>query len=509
MMLSIYIVDDEAMAIEYFKKLLQGCRTKCILVGFATNSQSALDDIPECHPDVVFVDINMPGINGIELAEALLKSRPNIKIIFLTAYRDFDYVKRGMEIGVASYILKNELSSDTLEEELQMIGNIIRKEKEIKYLTADKRLRKYFLNADETAPEMAELRTEEMLQMVYITAKRSYSMQRIQDLEWEIDYDDFIRYQEEKKNHLLAFPRIKSNVWTPVWEIKKETDRNDLLNHLQVYISKLDFECLLVIPPSTSDYAGLKEQFERAQAIDDRRLDFGGCEQILPQDLEILTGEKKHLGIYEENLKHALESNSRSLEHQALIEALEAYSKYTSDSRFIKYAQMIFNDYCLQMMNVKFIGEVPREWDYKEFYSKEEWKQWMLGIVREYHQMRGKCLRKGYSKKITETLNLIEQHYMDNSLGSQWLADRLKMSEGHLRKMFKEEMGITLAEYILQFRINKAKELLRKRSVKVSEIYKLIGFSSSQYLSTVFKKKTGMSPKEYTQKYMKYKSESI
>lgn len=508
-MLSIYIVDDEAMAIEYFKMLLQGCRTKCILVGFAINSQSALDDILRCQPDVVFVDVNMLGITGIELAETLLKNRPNIKIIFLTAYRDFDYVKKGMEIGVASYILKNELSSDTLEEELQMIGDAIRKEKEIKYLTTDKRLRKFFLNADEAVLETGELRTEEMLQMVYITAKRSYSMQRIQDLEWEIDYDDFIRYQEEKENHLLAFPRIKSNVWTPVWRIKKDTDRNKLVDNLQAYISKLDFKCLLVVLPAVSDYAGLKKQFERAQVIDNRRLDFCGCEQILPSELELLTEERKHLGIYEENLKHALESNSRSLEHQALIDALDAYSKYTNDAGFIKYAQIIFNDYCLQMMNVKFIGEVPREWDYKEFFSKEEWKQWMLGIIREYHQMKEKSLRKGYSEKITEILNLIERHYMDNSLSSQLLADHLKISDGHLRKMFKEEMGITLAEYILQFRIDKAKELLRGRSVKVSEIYKQIGFSSSQYLSTVFKKKTGMSPKEYTQQYMKYKSDSI
>lgn len=504
MMLSIYIVDDEAMAIEYFEKLLQECKTKCILVGVATNSQFALDDILKHQPDVVFVDVNMPGITGIELAEALLKKIPHIKIIFLTAYRDFDYVKKGMEMGIASYILKNELSSAILDEELQMIGNEIRKEKEFKYLTADKCLRKYFLRSNDAIPKIENLRPQEKLQMVYITTKRSYSMHRIQDLEREIDYDDFIRYQEEKGDHLLAFSRIQSNVWTPVWGISKETDRNKLLTHLQVYISKLDFECLLVIPQPAPDYAGLKRYFEKAKAIDDRRLDFYDCSRLSLEDLDMLIEEKKHLGIYEKNLKYALESNSRDLEHQALIDALNVYSNYTNDSRFIKYAQMIFDDYCVQMKNAYFIEEIPREWDYKEFYSKVEWKQWMLGIIKEYHQMKEKNLRKGYSKKVTEILNLIEQHYMDNSLGPQFLAERLKISNGYLRKMFKEEMGITLAEYILQFRINKAKKLLKDPSVKVSEIYKQIGFSSSQYLSTVFKKKTGMSPKEYTQKYMKY-----
>ena len=90
---------------------------------------------------------------------------------------------------------------------------------------------------------------------------------------------------------------------------------------------------------------------------------------------------------------------------------------------------------------------------------------------------------------------------MDNALSSQMIADQLKLSDGYLRKMFREEMGVTLSDYILQFRIDKARGLLLKESAKISGIYEELGFSSSQYFSTVFKKKTGFSPKEYIQKY--------
>ena len=90
---------------------------------------------------------------------------------------------------------------------------------------------------------------------------------------------------------------------------------------------------------------------------------------------------------------------------------------------------------------------------------------------------------------------------MENALSSQMIADQLKISDGHLRKMFREEMGVTLSDYILQFRIDKARGLLLKKSAKISGIYEKLGFSSSQYFSTVFKKKTGLSPKEYIQKY--------
>lgn len=500
-MLSVYVVDDEIMAIEYFKMLLQGCKIPCTLVGFAINSWSALDDIMEHRPDVIFIDINMPGMSGIELAEILLEKMPDIKIIFLTAYRDFDYVKKGLEMGVVSYVLKNELNSVTLETELENVSGLLQKEREIQYLKTDKALRRYFLGADLLELEQAELKKNHMLQMFYITSRRSYSMQRMQDLEWEIDYDDFVKIQEKNGNRLCAFPHIKSNVWTPVFLVEQETEKKKLLKDIEAYFSRMDFEYILVDLPMASGFLQLRQQFLSARQIDDRRLDFGDCQQITLKDLKELTEEKKHLGIYEEKLKSALHSNARSMEHEALMEALDVYTRYTNDARFIKYAQLIFNDYCLQMISARFIASVPQEWDYKEFSSKEEWKQWMLRIITEYYQMLGKSQRKGYSEKITRVLNLIEQNYMDNTLSSQMIADQLKISDGHLRKMFREEMGVTLSDYILQFRIDKARRLLLKESTKISEIYEELGFSSSQYFSTVFKKKTGFSPKEYIQKY--------
>ena len=500
-MLSVYVVDDEIMAIEYFKMLLQGCKIPCTLVGFAINSWSALDDIMEHRPDVIFIDINMPGMSGIELAEVLLEKMPDIKIIFLTAYRDFDFVKKGLEMGVVSYVLKNELNSDTLETELENISELLQKEREIQYLKTDKALRRFFLGTDISELEQAELKKNQMLQMFYITSRRSYSMQRMQDLEWEIDYDDFVRTQEKNGNSLCAFPHIKSNVWTPVFLVKQEQEKKKIRKDIESYFSELEFEYILVDLPAVYGFLQLRELFQKVRCLDDRRLDFGECHLITLKDLEELTEEKKHLGIYEEKLKNALHNNARSMEHEALMEALEMYTRYTNDTRFIKYAQMIFNDYCLQMISARFIAAVPQEWDYKEFSSKEEWKQWMLRIITEYYQMQGKSQRKGYSEKISRVLNLIEKEYMENALSSQSIADQLKLSDGHLRKMFREEMGVTLSDYILQFRIDKARGLLLKESAKISGIYEELGFSSSQYFSTVFKKKTGLSPKEYIQKY--------
>lgn len=101
--INIYIVDDEQMAIQYFHYLLKNTEMDCEIVGEATNSMTAFKEIIRLKPDIVFADINMPVMDGLELSEAILKS-VNTKIFLLTSYRDFDYVKKGLSIGVSDYI---------------------------------------------------------------------------------------------------------------------------------------------------------------------------------------------------------------------------------------------------------------------------------------------------------------------------------------------------------------------------------------------------------------------
>ena len=119
--MKIYIVDDEIMAVDYFRMLLESCGKQYSLSGYSTNSLLAYDEIIKIQPDIVFIDVNMPVLTGIELAERILKVRPDEKIVFLTAYRDFDFIKQGMDLGIETYLLKNELTTESLTVELNKI----------------------------------------------------------------------------------------------------------------------------------------------------------------------------------------------------------------------------------------------------------------------------------------------------------------------------------------------------------------------------------------------------
>ncbi len=114
MRITIYVVDDEWMAIQYFQYLMERTNIEYELVGQSTNSMKALKEIISLKPDAVFMDINMPVMDGLELSRQILE-QISVKIFLLTSYRNFDFVKRGIQIGVADYILKNELTEKELE----------------------------------------------------------------------------------------------------------------------------------------------------------------------------------------------------------------------------------------------------------------------------------------------------------------------------------------------------------------------------------------------------------
>lgn len=88
-------------------------------------------------------DISMPVMDGLEMAEELRKKNQGMKVVLLTSYRDFDYVKKGMSLGVSSYLLKNKLSAEILKSEIEKIMSELLNSKEKNRMYTEHNLRLY------------------------------------------------------------------------------------------------------------------------------------------------------------------------------------------------------------------------------------------------------------------------------------------------------------------------------------------------------------------------------
>ena len=93
----------------------------------------------------------------------------------------------------------------------------------------------------------------------------------------------------------------------------------------------------------------------------------------------------------------------------------------------------------------------------------------------------------------------LEEH-VDEDISHEAIAAKYRLHPGYLSRLFKQEMGETLSEYLLRIKIEKAAQLLKEDQYKIGEIAGLVGYSTSSYFSVMFKKYTGCTPREYCQR---------
>lgn len=104
--LKVFIVDDHAMVVEGIRVLLQN-EEEISFCGFASNAGQCLAHLQQQLPDVILMDINLPGTNGIELCALIRKKYPAVFVIGLSTFNQLSYIKKMMENGASGYLLKN------------------------------------------------------------------------------------------------------------------------------------------------------------------------------------------------------------------------------------------------------------------------------------------------------------------------------------------------------------------------------------------------------------------
>lgn len=113
-MINVFIVDDHKMVIEGLLLLLQN-HEEISVVGHALSGAEALEQIAALKPDVVLMDINMPGLNGIETTKQLLSVDPDMKIIAISMHKETSLIKLMLTHGAKGYVLKNAGQAELIE----------------------------------------------------------------------------------------------------------------------------------------------------------------------------------------------------------------------------------------------------------------------------------------------------------------------------------------------------------------------------------------------------------
>ncbi|MBY9080777.1 helix-turn-helix domain-containing protein [Paenibacillus sp. HN-1] len=114
-MMTVMLIDDDVPMLDYVRFLLEQSGLELKLATPASGSGQALELFHEHLPDLAIVDIGLPGMDGLELAEAFRLMKPEVRLIFLTCYEDFHYSKRAIQLEADDYLIKDELTPEQLK----------------------------------------------------------------------------------------------------------------------------------------------------------------------------------------------------------------------------------------------------------------------------------------------------------------------------------------------------------------------------------------------------------
>lgn len=492
MRLKILAVDDEAP----IRKWLSYCISKqteflCIP---ASSAQEAIKLYTEERPDIILTDIEMPGMNGLDMLRQIQKMDPDCYHIILTSHEQFDYARAAMAIGSADYILKTELTEQKLGEILRQALRNIQKRRSISernHRSKEDYLRSLALRQDKTvAEEELKEREIEIPKTGYVVYDMIFERQEI--------LREGLRYLQGQPGVSEVFPYGDVHLMV-IAEAGQEGKQMPAMENgmaegggerrlLQLRLWQLLYH-----------HCGISgvhyHQSELGMAIGEAQIQsllyFYRPEQELC-DLKY----QKTLPDYE----HFQIAFLRLLLEQKFKDAFKQLTDFAEvlrqtqplDLRMLRSnftsALLLFSDFCglSEPSDEALIQGIESKQTFDEMFS------FIVELIRPY--IKGNP--DGLTLQMTQAIAFIEEHYCEKlSLGE--VAEYVGFSSEHFSRVFTKETGINFSTYVNNVRMKRAAYLLETTSQKVYEIAEEVGFSSLSYFSTTFKKKFGKNPYEY------------
>jgi two-component system response regulator YesN len=509
-MLSLLLVEDEKLEREGIRFLLDKYGFH-FQVQEAENGEQALAAIRTNPVDILLTDIEMPFLNGLELAKKVRVEFPKTQIIIYSAYSDFNYAVDAISVNVIHYILKpidpQEFKS-VIDTALDRIHRAKVQETEVE------RLRSGYEKAVQY--ELEEL----WLGLLYgkISSDAARHQMRTLILDWKakphrlilIDMANkfFMRSEEDFVAMLTeCFPKVFEyvnlneeqalliwNAQTPIETLQARSQAELLHQKLQ---ESFDESAVLVVSEKRFGLEGVSRDFADMEAALERR--FFYIKDIILLEEEGAASQAiiaKAVDIATQNLRLYAKDNLFLSNEMAQL-ALHLEQDEISTTYVMYLCAEMLKSACRETgtdMGDAFVPILERIFSSRTVAQLESVLAEGLAAIPEMRKNYNSSLRKA----IHDAEQFIEQNYMrDCSLED--VAGHVYLSPNYLSHLFKQEKGVGFKKYMQDIRLGKAALLIKSTNQKINCIAVQIGYTSIPYFWTAFKKHFGVSPAQYRQ----------
>lgn len=539
------IVDDEHNIVNYLTDLIEEQHIPELEIYKCYSGKEALSFIQTSIIDLILLDIHMPEMSGLEVAAHVTELLPRCRIVFLTAYDNFDHIYESNKLKRTRYLLKTEDDEVILNEifhilqELEEESNksLLLSEAQQKSFLLSHLLQQNILKGIVAGHPVEKLERElriagsdfalSLHQPVYLmyaqTHYRTLDETNITHSAYTLSYLQLIRkLLDEKfqfsmldfgKGTLLLFFQ-PTNSFPSEFEFLQSV-ANDFGDY---YFTKHKRRVTTVLYPEASEWNEVCRHFHMMQQYAESSGDAvpliysssaapeNETLSSLPAEVSIdrLPLEKKlqELSFYlyqgsEDAYQHTLKHLCSECNRIRSMHSISAIKIYTS----VSLTLMQYID--LYQLQEKIISKIAL---YPLYYIHDfsSWKE----AFHYLEKLSGKIFEIQNSKKLDRNVQLVQKiktyihDHIAESLTLTTISRVVNYNEAYISRLFKQINGMGLSDYISVERINKAKNLLVTTSDTIQNIAAATGFDTSQYFSIVFKKTTGISPSEYRRSHV-------
>ncbi|MDD9265556.1 response regulator [Paenibacillus sp. GCM10023248] len=502
-MFRVFLVDDEPFIIEGLYDIIDWAEAGLEIVGHAGNGQKALEALRETSVDILLTDISMPVMNGLDLIRHARSVHPELKVIVLSGFDEFGYLKEGMMLGIENYLLK-PINIKELKATLHNTVEKLHSSKETQLVQAynkqilkDNTLQRWLTN------QMAPLEFYERADLLGIDLDCTYVAVSILRAEsGAAAMFELLTRRLEPYRWLSAFSDMDGDIVLLAFMNDAERERKELKEHLRQFQVEQHDRLLRITIGSVELLA---EQAGRSYAAAKKAQEYFW---IYPELLMIDAAELE----FQEGQPKADFSIIDWPSYAKLIVAKDQEQLRLLIQQDFKRMQALpgitpqhFQDIAYEMvihfkMELKAIRHTEEADVYHQAFQQIRSAVTLDDlekVIVEVADMTIGCLLSDVRSPIVQqVLKYIHQSYAEE-LSLKMLGAHYHIHPVYLGQLFHKEINESFTEYINRYRIEKAKELLKTTTTKVHVIAKEVGYWEVGYFYKQFKKYVGISPTDY------------
>lgn len=481
-MKTVLVVEDEKLIRQGIRTMIQRSGVPVEVVMECNNGEMALEILQEQQIDVVFTDIRMPKLNGIELVQKIQELPNKPIVVAISGYADFSYAVEMLRLGAREYILK-PVEREKLQEVLQKLEEEIQANRESSRTNQKlgyQQLKYLMLNEQITEEEMYTLQTEYesefSLQSFYVYAVNP-------------------RKQEIVSDRYIYLHNIEGNDIYLVSEGNAEAISHGELSQMHVGISAL--------------HNGIKElRVAYKEAVEARHRAFCSNRQAVCVEEK----EKRIPEALLEDGKKLLDTEMKLQRVQLLgtdkteevVRAWKNFFQAVKSERIKPHGFEDGMDNFFREVKKTYRNVLEKDNDVLEkladFYSyaclddfEAEFMDWILEV---HERINSQFETNKNRQKIQQAMEYIQENY-DKDLNMAVVSNHLSMNYSLFSYLFKEYTGNNFVNYLKNIRMEEAKKLLAETDLRIIEISQKVGYDNEKHFMKIFKASCGVSPSEY------------